>query len=203
MIKRSGRVAWTDPRRRRPSKLLMFETQSGTRSVFPCPPKYNDPMVLLTQSPGIDAHPCWTPDGRSLVFATDRWGGLELTIARADGTELRRLTQSPGSDDYPAVSPDGTRLAFASYRRRELRGLRQLARWTRGDESLEPSRARHHAHMDSRRAGSYLRVRSRRRLRPQYGQFRALTFPDDSPHGRILAIPGHRDAFHELRPEMR
>jgi TolB protein len=73
-------------------------------------------LVRVTQSPGTDAHPCWTPDGGWLVFATDRWGGLELATARIDGTGLRRLTRSPGLDDYPAISPDGSRLAFVSHR---------------------------------------------------------------------------------------
>jgi TolB protein len=73
-------------------------------------------LVRVTQSPGTDAHPCWTPDGQSLIFATDRWGGLELATAHADGTGLRRLTHSPGLDDYPAASPDGSRLAFVSNR---------------------------------------------------------------------------------------
>jgi TolB protein len=73
-------------------------------------------VVRVTQSPGVDAHPCWTLDGKSLVFATDRWGGLELASVRVDGTGLQRLTRSPGLDDYPAVSPDGTRLAFVSNR---------------------------------------------------------------------------------------
>jgi TolB protein len=72
--------------------------------------------VRLTQSPGVDAHPCWTPDGKSIVFATDRWGGLELAIVRDDGTGLTRLTRSPGLDDYPSVSPDGKQLAFGTSR---------------------------------------------------------------------------------------
>ncbi len=73
-------------------------------------------IVRVTQSPGTDAHPCWTPDGTRLVFATDRWSGLELASAKADGTGLIRLTESRGLDDYPAVSPDGKRLAFVSNR---------------------------------------------------------------------------------------
>ncbi|HEY2155145.1 MAG TPA: biopolymer transporter Tol [Isosphaeraceae bacterium] len=96
-------------------RLAYTSTHEGNQEVYVAKIDGTDP-VRLTQSPGVDAHPCWTPDGRSIVFATDRWGGLELAVVRADGTGLRRLTRSPGLDDYPAVSPDGKRLAFATNR---------------------------------------------------------------------------------------
>ncbi len=73
-------------------------------------------LVRVTQSPGLDAHPCWSPDGSRLAFATDRWGGLELASSKPDGTDLVRLTTSPRLDDYPAWSPDGSKIAFVSNR---------------------------------------------------------------------------------------
>jgi TolB protein len=91
-------------------------THEGNQEVYA---RYLEPGAdwrRLTQHPGMDSHPCWTPDGGRLVFATDRWGGLELASMNADGTDVRRLTTSPGLDDYPAVSPDGKRIAFVSNR---------------------------------------------------------------------------------------
>jgi TolB protein len=72
--------------------------------------------LQLTNHLGIDAHPAWSPDGQQIVFATDRWGGLEIAVMRRDVTDVRRLTDSPGLDDYPAWSPDGGRIAFVSNR---------------------------------------------------------------------------------------
>jgi TolB protein len=95
-------------------RFAFTSTHEGNQEIYTAAIDGTD-LVRLTQSPGIDAHPCWAPDG-SVVFATDRWGGLELAIVKADGTGLRRLTQSAGLDDYPAASPDGKRLAFVSNR---------------------------------------------------------------------------------------
>src|SRR6202012_1591976 len=85
-------------------RFAFTSTHDGNQEVYTAAIDGTD-LLRLTQSPGVDAHPCWTPDG-SVVFATDRWGGLELAVVRGDGTGLRRLTQSRGLDDYPAVSPD-------------------------------------------------------------------------------------------------
>jgi serine/threonine-protein kinase len=58
--------------------------------------------------------PVWTPDGRRIVFGSDRDGSvLNLYWQRSDGSgEVQRLTDSPNLQ-YPASwHPDGKHLAF-------------------------------------------------------------------------------------------
>ena len=70
----------------------------------------------LTDSPGEDWNPAWSPDGKSLAFASNRSGTWNLFMMRADGTDIRQLTDSPGTDLEPVWSPDGKKLAFTSNR---------------------------------------------------------------------------------------
>src|SRR2546428_4795546 len=60
-------------------------------------------------------HPSYSPDGKQIAFVSDALGGLDIWIASADGSNLRRLTHDPGSKQKdPSWSPDGSRIAFAS-----------------------------------------------------------------------------------------
>jgi TolB protein len=58
----------------------------------------------------------WSPDGRTILFVTDRDGNDEIYAMNADGTGARNLTRSPGSDGFFVWSPDGRRIAFSSTR---------------------------------------------------------------------------------------
>jgi TolB protein len=68
--------------------------------------------------------PDWAPDGRTLVFSSNRPGdgNPELYRVRADGTGLTRLTRTVGDvetlgdDGFPAIAPDGGSVAFTSNR---------------------------------------------------------------------------------------
>ena len=67
----------------------------------------------LTNDKFFDRYPRWSPDGKSIVFTSDRSGRYEIWTINADGTNLRqRSFDSPGDATLPLWSPDGTRLLF-------------------------------------------------------------------------------------------
>jgi Tol biopolymer transport system component len=49
----------------------------------------------------VDDQPAWSPDGKYLVFPSDRTGDVELFLMRADGSGQTQLTKSPGADWLP------------------------------------------------------------------------------------------------------
>jgi serine/threonine-protein kinase len=70
-------------------------------------------LTPFTFAPGIDAVPVWTPDGRRLIFSSERAGVPNLFWQAADGTgTAERLNESPTIQYPSAVSPDGRRLIF-------------------------------------------------------------------------------------------
>jgi TolB protein len=56
----------------------------------------------------------FTPDGRSLVFYSNRDGGWAAWIVGVDGSNLRRITKPEGGVIYPMVSPKGDSIVFMS-----------------------------------------------------------------------------------------
>ena len=50
----------------------------------------------LTNIPGLDALPCWSPDGKKIAFQSHRDGNSEIYVMNADGSEQKRLTYSNG-----------------------------------------------------------------------------------------------------------
>ena len=55
----------------------------------------------LTDSPGLDAFPAWSPDGERIAFATDREGNWEIYSIDANGSQQRRLTNTPEDEAVP------------------------------------------------------------------------------------------------------
>src|SRR5258708_4645231 len=70
----------------------------------------------LIASADTDYDPAWAPDGRSIVFTSDRNGSADLFRVNPDGSGLTRLTTDPAYDDQAAFSPDGKHLVFVSTR---------------------------------------------------------------------------------------
>ena len=70
-------------------------------------------LARLTFTPGLDVYPLWTPDGRRVVFSSEREGARNLFWQTADGAgAVERLTRSPNTQYSTAVSPDGRHVIF-------------------------------------------------------------------------------------------
>jgi Tol biopolymer transport system component len=67
-----------------------------------------------------DSYPSWSPDGRQIVFESNRAGSHDIWLMNADGSDLRRLTNHPTLDETPVFAPDGKSIVFASERDGEL-----------------------------------------------------------------------------------
>ena len=69
----------------------------------------------LTDHPGLDYDAALSPDGRWVVFTSERRGNPDLYAVAIEGNaEARLLIDSPAMEDQVAFSPDGTTIAFVS-----------------------------------------------------------------------------------------
>lgn len=60
--------------------------------------------------------PVWSPDGKFIAFASDRYGNFDVFIMPAEGGEARRLTYHSNNDLPSGFSPDGKHILFTSNR---------------------------------------------------------------------------------------
>ena len=86
----------------------------------------------LTNARGYDAEGSYSPDGGTIVFASNRAAYedeeanaeklaidpsffIDLYACDADGSNVRRLTDTPGYDGGPFFSPDGSRICWRRF----------------------------------------------------------------------------------------
>ena len=67
----------------------------------------------ITNSPGYDNQPSFTPDGRGILFTSIRGGGTQTDIYRYDVASgaIARVTDTPESEYSATVTPDGAHIS--------------------------------------------------------------------------------------------
>jgi TolB protein len=73
-------------------------------------------LVRLTTEKGYDAECSFAPDGKQILFVSDRDGDPDVYVMDADGGNVRQLTDAPGYDGGPFFSPDGAWIAYRTDR---------------------------------------------------------------------------------------
>jgi serine/threonine-protein kinase len=70
-------------------------------------------LTRVTFEPSFDGYPVWTPDGRRLIFSSDRAGNRNIFRQPADRSgAVEQLTESHNIQNATSITPDGARLVF-------------------------------------------------------------------------------------------
>src|SRR3989475_5483607 len=85
-------------------KTIVFELLGDLYTM----PVTGGAATRITSGPAFDSQPRYSPDGRHIVFLSDRSGGENIWICDADGTHAKALTKG-GNQLYasPVWTPDG------------------------------------------------------------------------------------------------
>jgi Tol biopolymer transport system component/C-terminal processing protease CtpA/Prc len=70
--------------------------------------------TALTTNPAYDFNPVWSPDGKSIAFASDRFGNMDVFVVSAEGGSPKRLTTTPSDDTPYTFSPDGKSVIYGA-----------------------------------------------------------------------------------------
>ncbi len=82
----------------------------------------------LTRTDGYDAEATVSPDGKSIVFTSERDGDLELYRMDPDGGNVKRLTNSPGYDGGAFYSYDSKKIIYRGYHPTDVKELKEFKR---------------------------------------------------------------------------
>lgn len=70
--------------------------------------------IQLTSQSSYEANPIWSPDSRSIAFASDRHGNFDIYIMNAEGGQPTRLTTNSAAEYPESFSPDGMSVIYSA-----------------------------------------------------------------------------------------
>ena len=101
------------------AKIVFYSGRDGRPEIYTMNADGTNP-TRVTDDPTKAAFPSWSPNGRQIVFMSDRGSQVvidsNIWVIDTDGRNLRQLTHHPNRDGFPDWSPDGNQIAFDSDR---------------------------------------------------------------------------------------
>jgi len=93
----------------------------GKTKIWTMTPDGSRPTQLTTGSGCNDVDPIWSPDGKKIIFASDRGvsngrQNFDIWMMDVDGSNPKQLTTNGSHDDRPVISQDGRTVYFRSNR---------------------------------------------------------------------------------------
>ena len=93
-----------------------IDPQSGTSDIWLFDLSRDGVSARFTTDPGGDSTPLWSPDGNSIVFASNREGGSNLYRKSANGGGNEELLFKSAEEKFPdAWTSDGEFIAYESF----------------------------------------------------------------------------------------
>jgi Tol biopolymer transport system component len=94
----------------------------------------------MTFDPGVDSQPVWSPDGRSIVFRSNRKGHLDLYRKSVDSVDPEELLYADEMDKTPSSwSPDGQTLLYQATTRNGSLDVFTLPMTGRANDQRKPT----------------------------------------------------------------
>jgi Tol biopolymer transport system component len=71
-------------------------------------------IINLSNHKSFDGYPDWSPDGKQIVFTSNRHGSLQLFVMQSDGSGVQQITSSTTLDtnSRPDWSSDGKQIVY-------------------------------------------------------------------------------------------
>lgn len=94
--------------------IVFYSDRRGQEDIFLLAPDGN--VRALTGAASNEREPSCSPDGQTVVYASDAGGRFQIVAQRLSTGEPVALTNSEGMNFAPVFSPDGSMIAFVSTR---------------------------------------------------------------------------------------
>jgi dipeptidyl aminopeptidase/acylaminoacyl peptidase len=148
-----------------------------------------EPRRLTNAAGKKDSHPRWSPDGKHILFESNRSGEGQLWLIDVDGGEARKLTAISTEVSNPVWSKDGVAIAFVSsvypeYSEKPFKESDELNKKRKEEAEKNPVKVKVFSRLFYRHWDSYVEDKRQHLF--------VMTASGGEPKD---ATPGDRDAF--------
>lgn len=85
--------------------------------------------LQLTTSPSYETYPIWSPDSKTIAFASDRNGNYDIYTVSVEGGMAHRVTTNSAYETPLAFSPDGKEIYYSAQIQKSADNVQFPASW--------------------------------------------------------------------------